>query len=58
MEGTRGRLQLLAEQWYGRDADADGAGGALVSRGGYARLRWSLGAHAFAGVREDAADIA
>ena len=55
IEARKGRLELLAEQWYGHDADADGAGGALNSYGGFARLRWYLGSHAFIGVREDAA---
>ncbi len=55
VEAERGRLELLAEQWYGRDANGDGAGGAIDSRGGYARLRWALGRHAFVGLREDAA---
>lgn len=55
VEATRGRLQLLAEQYVGRDANADGLGNAIESRGGYARLRWALGAHAFVGIREDAA---
>lgn len=55
LEARRGRLELLTEQWIGRDADADGSGGALDSRGGYARLRWRFGSHAYLGVREDAA---
>jgi hypothetical protein len=55
LEARRGRLELLAEQWFGRDADGDGTGGAIGSRGGYARLRWALGRHAFVGLREDAA---
>lgn len=50
-----GRLEFLGEQYYGRDDNADGAGGAINSRGGYARLRWALGPHAFVGIREDAA---
>lgn len=50
-----GRLELLAEQWYGGDDNADGAGGGIASRGGFARLRWRLGEHAFIGIREDAA---
>lgn len=55
LEARRGRLELLAEQWFGHDANGDGAGGAIDSRGGYARLRWALGRHAFVGIREDAA---
>ena len=54
LDARRGRLELLAEQWYGRDANADGAGGTIDSYGGFARLRWRLGSHAFVGIREDA----
>ncbi|MEO7039870.1 MAG: hypothetical protein ABI186_07585 [Candidatus Elarobacter sp.] len=54
LDARRGRLELLAEQWWGRDANADGAGGRIDSTGGFARLRWALGSHAFIGVREDA----
>ena len=53
IEARRGRLELLAEQWWGRDGNADGAGGRIDSTGGFARLRWRLGAHAFVGIRED-----
>jgi len=55
LEAKRGRLELLAEQWYGRDWNGDGAGNAIGSFGGYARLRWRIGDHAFVGIREDAA---
>jgi hypothetical protein len=55
LEARRGRLELLAEQWYGHDANADGAGGFLDSAGGFTRLRWRLGSHAYVGLREDAA---
>ncbi len=48
------RLELLAEQWWGRDYNSDGIGGRLDSTGGFARLRWRLGEHAFVGIREDA----
>ena len=44
----------MAEQWWGNDANSDGAGTDLVSTGGFARLRWRIGDHAFIGVREDA----
>jgi len=54
LDAQRGRLELLAEQWYGRDANGDGAGDRLDSAGGFVRLRWALGAHAFVGLREDA----
>ena len=55
IEARRGRLELLAEQWYGRDYNADGSGGVLDSNGGFVRLRWRLGSHAYLGLREDAA---
>jgi mono/diheme cytochrome c family protein len=55
LEARRGRLELLAQQWWGRDNDADGAGGIIDSDGGFVRLRWRLGQHAFVGVREDGA---
>jgi hypothetical protein len=55
LEARRGRLELLAEQWWGRDRNGDGAGGLIDSNGGFARLRWRLGAHAYVGIREDAA---
>jgi hypothetical protein len=54
VDAQHGRLQLLAEQWYGRDVDSDGSGDALGSTGGFVRLRWALGDHAFIGIREDA----
>ncbi|BDE07742.1 hypothetical protein WPS_30180 [Vulcanimicrobium alpinum] len=53
LDARRGRLELLAEQWWGRDDDGDGQGGRIDSTGGFARLRWRLGNHAFVGVRED-----
>ncbi|HWT05673.1 MAG TPA: hypothetical protein VN224_07940 [Xanthomonadales bacterium] len=55
LEARRGRLELLAEQWHGQDMNADGSGGPLDSNGGFVRLRWRLGSHAFLGLREDAA---
>jgi hypothetical protein len=55
LDARRGRLELLAEQWWGRDENADGAGGLIDSTGGFVRVRWRLGAHAFVGVREDGA---
>lgn len=54
LEARRGRLELLTEQWYGRDMNADGTGGVLDSTGGFVRLRWRLGSHAYLGLREDA----
>jgi hypothetical protein len=55
LEARRGRLEFLAEQWWGRDFNADGAGGRLDSDGGFVRLRWRLGSHAYLGIREDGA---
>jgi hypothetical protein len=55
LEARRGRLELLAEQWWGRDNNGDGAGGVIDSDGGFVRLRWRLGNHAFVGIREDGA---
>ncbi|HZX68244.1 MAG TPA: hypothetical protein VFE70_05130, partial [Candidatus Elarobacter sp.] len=55
IEARRGRLELLAEQWWGNDANSDGIGDQLVSTGGFARLRYRIGNHAFIGLREDAA---
>jgi hypothetical protein len=49
------RIELLAEQYYGHDTNGDGNGNAIDSRGGYARLRYAIGSHAFIGIREDAA---
>jgi hypothetical protein len=54
IDARHGRLELLAEQWWGGDANSDGVGTQLNSTGGFARLRWRLGDHAFIGVREDA----
>jgi len=54
VDARHGRLELLAEQWYGHDVNADGAGDPLASTGGFARLRWALGDHAYVGIREDA----
>jgi hypothetical protein len=54
IDARHGRLELLAEQWWGRDFNGDGVGGRLDSTGGFARLRWRLGEHAFIGIREDA----
>jgi hypothetical protein len=49
------RLGLLVEQWWGADANADGFGTRIGSSGGFARLRYALGSHAYAGFRFDAA---
>jgi hypothetical protein len=47
-------VDLLAEQWFGRDTNADGLGNPLGSSGGYARLRYWPVPHAFLAVRYDA----
>ena len=50
-------VDLLAQQWWGSDSNADGLGNALGSSGGFVRFRyWPLRwHHAFVGVRYDAA---
>ncbi|MBV8356170.1 MAG: hypothetical protein JO101_12665 [Candidatus Eremiobacteraeota bacterium] len=50
------RFDVLAQQWWGKDVNADGAGTSLGSSGGYVRLRaWPFPwHHAFVGVRYDA----
>lgn len=52
---ARGPLQLQAEQWWGRDNDADGFGTIQGSSGGYVRLKYAFAPHAYAGIRYDAA---
>jgi hypothetical protein len=49
------RWSLLGQQWWGLDGDDDGFGEHAGSSGGFLRLRYALGAHAYAGVRYDAA---
>ena len=49
------RLGLLVEQWWGSDANADGFGTSVGSSGGFARLRYTVGDHAYVGFRYDAA---
>jgi hypothetical protein len=48
------RWSLLGQQWWGLDGDDDGFGERAGSSGGFVRLRYALGAHAYAGVRYDA----
>jgi hypothetical protein len=50
-----GHWSLLSQQWWGNDSNADGFGTAFPSSGGFARLRYMLGDHAYLGVRYDAA---
>lgn len=52
---VRGRFDLQAEQWWGTDADADGFGTRLGSSGGYVRFKYYPAAHAYLGMRYDAA---
>ena len=49
------RLDLTLQQWFGHDGDVDGAGGALGSTGGYARLKYFVTPHMYAATRYDAA---
>ena len=47
------RLDLEAQQWIGRDANADAAGDPLNSSGGWVRLKYFVTPHLFAGWRYD-----
>jgi len=47
--------QLLLQQYWGYDANADGFGDQLGSSGGYARLAYFITPHAYLAVRYDAA---
>jgi hypothetical protein len=49
----RSRWSLLGEQWWGSDDNADGFGTTFGSSGGFARLRYALGDHAYIGTRYD-----
>ncbi len=51
----RAHWSMLTEQWWGHDADADGFGTAFGSSGGFARIRYALGNHAYLGTRYDSA---
>jgi hypothetical protein len=55
LHGQRGHFDLQAEQWWGRDANADGFGTVLGSSGGYVRLKYYPTPHSYVGVRYDAA---
>jgi hypothetical protein len=48
-------LDFQAEQWWGRDANADGFGDLQYSSGGYVRAKYYLTPHAYLGIRYDAA---
>lgn len=54
LHASRGRFDLQTEQWWGRDANADGFGTVLGSSGGYVRLKYYPTPHAYLGVRYDA----
>jgi hypothetical protein len=49
------RLDLEAEQFLGRDNDADGAGDAINSSGGWTRLKYFVTPHFYAAARLDTA---
>lgn len=53
--GATKRFDLLAEQWWGSDINADGFGNALRSSGGYVRLKYYPYQHFYLGARYDAA---
>ncbi|GAC1403694.1 MAG: hypothetical protein NVSMB64_05780 [Candidatus Velthaea sp.] len=55
IEAQRGHFGLLAQQWWGVDGDDDGFGTRAASYGGFARVRYALGDHAYLGVRYDSA---
>jgi len=54
IHGQRGRFDLQAEQWWGRDANGDGFDTVLGSSGGYVRLKYYPTPHSYFGVRYDA----
>ena len=49
------RLDLEAQQWLGRDTNADGAGDFINSSGGYARLKYFVTPHFYTAARYDTA---
>lgn len=51
----QGRLDLELQQFLGRDNDADGAGDAIDSSGGWARLKYFVTPHVYAAARYDTA---
>lgn len=48
-------VDVQAEQWWGRDANADGFGDLQYSSGGYARVKYYVTPHAYLGIRYDTA---
>ena len=53
----RAHWSLLGEQWWGNDSNADGFGTDFGSSGGFVRLRYALGDHAYIGARYDTAAV-
>ncbi len=49
------KLEFEAQQWFGRDNDANGPGAPVNSSGGYVRLKYFITPHFYAAVRYDAA---
>jgi hypothetical protein len=49
-----GKFDVQAEQWWGRDADADGFRTVVGSSGGYARVKYYPSPHFYLGLRYDA----
>lgn len=54
IEAHAHRVSLLAQQWWGVDSNDDGFGSRAGSSGGFVRLRYALGEHAYLGARYDA----
>ncbi|HEY0797524.1 MAG TPA: hypothetical protein VGD50_00165, partial [Candidatus Baltobacteraceae bacterium] len=50
-----GRWDILGQQWYGLDRDADSTGDAIGSSGGFSRLKYYVTPHAYFGARYDTA---
>ena len=49
------KLEFEAQQWFGRDNDANGPGSPVNSSGGYIRLKYFVTPHIYAAVRYDTA---
>ncbi len=54
-QATIAKFDIQAEQWLGRDTNADGFGTVVASSGGYVRLKFYPSPHAYVGIRYDAA---
>lgn len=48
------KFDILAQQWYGFDGDADGVGDSIASSGGFLRVKYYPQPHVYFGVRYDA----